>query len=611
MISPSMPNLRWRVFAILACLAIALSSRTARAQELDGGAPGASSAQPSGSSASTDAGVAPSESAPTPSTASSAANGAQGPGATAATSSGVTPEGYLTRRTKPLRMSIGLLPSASDLGSEADLVSTADNDALYTESLKKWTFELKGYLRVPMRVSWGPSCGTNQLVDVRPCYAGESPRTQLHSPPRVVGLSSGDWSYVGLAPNTSGSLRVTVANPLVSANVIFSTSNMNDAGFMDLDQIGGISQAYVTLKFPTAFGAWGGLAWTVGAFSNRYGNAGPNQTSSGYYGTYLFGRTHTVGEDLTADIDLNDDVELLLEHGFGAKLDVIPYLGPTAKNPVMPFQPSYFQGQGHAAHGSNFLHHAHAGIAINRWLQFGAHYLTSWTPNDRVLDVKNPPEARLTVYGADLHLDDNEAGHAYIGYSHVDAKYLYPLDEALQVIHGGDGYNFKLEYFLGKDRVTMDTPTNDSGTVDTILFQYVTRLAPLLRDSLPIRDVALAAYGMFNHVHSQAGTMQPTPGPEFTNNRIKFGAEVEAALLKFMSLGFRYDRVIPDIDNDADSYSAVSPRLIFYSRWRSKEYVVVDYTHFLLGPLAYPSSPYSSFTIIDKDMIMVSATMSF
>src|SRR5262249_33701368 len=160
-------------------------------------------------------------------------------------------------------------------------------------------------------------------------------------------------------------------------------------------------------------------------------------------------------------------------------------------------QPSYFSGQGRQGfpHGSNYLHHIHAALAGNRWLQLGAHYMTSWTPND-----KNPAttvraqEGRLTVYGADIHLDDDELGHFYIGYSHVDGKNLLPLDEALQVIHGGDGYNFKLEYFGGKDRrpSVNATPTNDSGTVDTLMWQYVLRLAPLMGEALPIHDVAIA-----------------------------------------------------------------------------------------------------------------------
>ena len=248
-------------------------------------------------------------------------------------------------------------------------------------------------------------------------------------------------------------------------------------------------------------------------------------------------------------------------------------------------------------------------------MQFGMHYLTSWTPNDnQPISVPNPASARMTVYGADLHLDDNELGHGYIGYSRVDARNLYPLDEALQVIHGGDGYNFKLEYFGGKDRFSMNVPHNDTGTVDTVLWQYILRLAPLLGESLPVHDVSLAIYGMFNHVHSDEykyKTPGMLPDPAINNDRLKFGAEIEVALIKYLNLGFRYDRVIPNLKDDADAYSAFSPRAIIKSNWKSKEYIIVDYTHFMLGPLVYPSSPYSSYTIIDKDMFMVSAVMSF
>jgi hypothetical protein len=525
------------------------------------------------------------------------------------------------RRTKPLRISIGLLPTASDLGSEADLVSTADNDAAITESLKKWTFSLKGYIRAPVRIGWGPSCHDRSDLNAnRLCSTGETPHTELHSPPRMVGFSSGDWEYVGLAPNTSSSLRVTVSNPLVSANVIFAANTFWDSGFMELDQIGGIDQAYLTLKFPNAFGSTGGLAWTVGSFSNRYGNAGPNQTSSGYYGTYLVGRTHVMGEDLTADIDLNDDMELVLEHGIGAKLDISPFIAAYAP------QPSFYPGQGHVPHGSNFLHHAHAALIVSPWLQLGAHYMTSWTPDDNTA-VRGlaRAESRLTVTGADVHLDDDEWGHAYVGYSHVDAKNLAPLDEALQVIHGGDGYNFKLEYFGDKDRRALinRTPTNDAGTVDTVLFQYIVRLAPLI-DGLPIHDIAVAAYGMYNHVHVlQTHTLAvprvvlgiPTFGdgddPEYSYDRLKIGAEVEFALLKYLSMGFRVDRVMPDLRSTDASYTALSPRAIIHTTWKSKEYIIVDYTHFFLGQLAFPSSPYSSLTTTDPDMLMVSAIMSF
>ena len=158
--------------------------------------------------------------------------------------------------------------------------------------------------------------------------------------------------------------------------MILAASTLYDSGYKDLDQMGGFSQAYVTLKAPNLFGNAGGIAWTVGSFSNRYGTAGPNQNSSGYYGTYLFGRTHVSGEALTADIDFSPDVELILEHGVGAKLEVVPFI-PISKNP--PIAP-YLPDQQPVPQGSNYVHHAHAALVINDTLRIAGHYMTSWTP---------------------------------------------------------------------------------------------------------------------------------------------------------------------------------------------------------------------------------------
>jgi hypothetical protein len=37
----------------------------------------------------------------------------------------------------------------------------------------------------------------------------------------------------------------------------------------------------------------------------------------------------------------------------------------------------------------------------------------------------------------------------------------------------------------------------------------------------------------------------------------------------------------------------------------------MNYTHFFLGPEAYPSSPFSDLTQADADMFMVAAVMPF
>jgi hypothetical protein len=270
------------------------------------------------------------------------------------------------------------------------------------------------------------------------------------------------------------------------------------------------------------------------------------------------------------------------------------------------------------------------------------HWLTTWTPADNQQVGMPPtvaatlppvPEARLTVFGADLHYDDETYGNWYIGYSHVDAKNLGPLGTALQVIHGSNGKGFKEDYFGPKDRKTQ-TYTNDTGTVDTVLFQGLLRLAPMLGYTGRGRDIAVTGYFMFNHVRSPSllGQQQHSFDRDVNENRLKFGSEVEVALTKWVSAGVRYDFVRPDLGQgctttnlmagtitrapcDAGYYQAISPRLIFHSNWKSKEYVIVNYSRFFgLGPAAYPGSPYNDLPYlreqVDRNMLMISAIMS-
>ena len=480
------------------------------------------------------------------------------------------------------------------------MVSTSggDDDAVITAKLANWTLGMKGYIRAPMRIGVGPRVDGNH-------------ENELHSPPRIVGLGSGDWNYIALAPNPTASLYIKAGNPVVSANVIFNANTYYDSGYRDLDQMGGISQAYITLKFPRAFGSMGGLAWTVGSFSNRYGNAGANQTSSGYYGTYLFGRTHAAGEVLTANVDLTEHVELILEHGVGAKMEVVPFIPTDTTTGFGPPKNDFIPGQGSYPQGSNFLHHAHVGVNIDNWFKFGTHYLTSWSPDDNSHVPVPPPEARLTAIGADVHIDDSVAGHHYLGYSHVRGDNLLPLADAVQVIHGSNGKGFKEDYFGPKDRDTGITATNDSGSVDTVLWQYLLHLAPLVGEAMPLHDITMSLYGMYNHVRSPIVKASDAQQHDLKIDKLKFGGEIEFALFKFMAAGFRYDRVQPDLSDKSTLYAALSPRLIFHSNWKSKEYVIVNYTHFLLGDKAYPGSPYTTYFKADTDMVVVSAIMSF
>ena len=63
--------------------------------------------------------------------------------------------------------------------------------------------------------------------------------------------------------------------------------------------------------------------WNIGSFQNRYGTAG--KYDAGMYETYLFGRTHVGGDDLTANIDTGTEWGLTGEAGGGTKLEMIPF----------------------------------------------------------------------------------------------------------------------------------------------------------------------------------------------------------------------------------------------------------------------------------------------
>ncbi len=513
--------------------------------------------------------------------------------------------GGSARRAKPLRATVGLAPTTADLGSEADILGAGDEKE--AAELRKWQYRLKASLRAAARVSYGDR--------QTPSMAAAESEPELHAPPRIPGLSSGDWNYIGVAPSSSLKLYVSASNPLVSANVSLSGQPPYDAGFKNLSDMGWFLDAYVTLKFPTVFGNRGGLAWTVGAFGNRYGTAGPKST--GYYGTYLFGKTHTLQEVLTADIDLTDHVELILEHGIGAKTEVIPFQLPTVDNPRTAYDPpavgapqgEYFAGQGASPRGSNFVNHAHASLEFDYWLKFGAHYLSSWSPNDHSYAVNGAaaqPEARLSIYGGDVHLD-LAVCNGYLGYSRADMTDIVPLDNGLQAIHGTRGTDYRKVYFRDPEQPQAAEAGNATGTVDTVLSQYILKLGNIIGSG---PDIDLAAFGMFAHVDAPA---KPADGAEhLAFDKLKFGGEAQVGVLRFMSVGFRADRVMPFMGYDDYSYTALSPRITLYSKRDSKEYIIVNYTHYDYGSSDIRAgSPYGDFDPKpDPHLFAISAVMS-
>ena len=278
---------------------------------------------------------------------------------------------------------------------------------------------------------------------------------------------------------------------------------------------------------------------------------------------------------------------------------MVPFI-PISKNP--PIAP-YLPDQQPVPQGSNYVHHAHAALVINDTLRIAGHYMTSWTPNDFADQINDPDvPGRLTITGGELHIDGPTIGSGYIGYSHVKADDIMPLADGIQVLHGANGYGFKQNYFGPLDLKSLK-PRNDSGTVDSVLGQYILHFAPLVGGITKGPDATLAVYGMLNHVKA----------PTFTTDKIKFGTELQISPIRYISVGGRFDRVLPDGSNNTTvAYAAVSPRVIVHTNYLSREYVVIDYTHYYHGSKARPTAPYDTqLAPPDIDLFTITALVSF
>jgi hypothetical protein len=190
----------------------------------------------------------------------------------------------------------------------------------------------------------------------------------------------------------------------------------------------------------------------------------------------------------------------------------------------------------------------------------------------------------MQVYGGEVHVDTAKA-NAYIGYSHIDAVNVFPLGGAIEVLHSVDGLALKENYFGAIDPIVSHyQPTalnpnpdpnarNDSGKVDSVLFQATTHLSAFLGRPRNAADVALGVFGMYNHIDS----------PSQKQDRLKFGADLNVIPTSFMALALRFDRVMPDGPNSDLAITAISPRVIFHTNWLSREYVMVSYSRYVYG----------------------------
>ncbi len=472
------------------------------------------------------------------------------------------------------RGGLGLDPSATQVG---DLVLPGGGPSAAPVASGTKSFQFHGYLRVPLRMGFGDG---DAVAD------GVEGGTKVHVPPHVPDSAYTDWQYTNGMGGPWTELRLSYGTAEVAAHVVLAAYNVSDAGYRDLQSQLGINQAFVTISKPALLGDRGGVRWNVGAFQGRYGAAG--RYDAGKYDTYLFGATHVAGETLSAFYDASDDVTIQIEHGVGAKLDVVPLVAGVPLPPYLPYP-------GPVQQGSTLLHHAHVGATYQDKLTVAAHYLTAWTDDAR---LAGEVDGRITVTGAEVKLIDSVYGNGYVGYAHLSSRDPLRVAGAIEVLHSFEGWNLRDNYF-GQ----MATGT---GTIDTIAFQHTFSLAKWLWDPKPFwgqgTDLLVSAFGMYNRVASD------DPAFAAPTRKLKLGGEVTYAWKAWLGLSTRYDLVQPNMDDSTESFHVVSPKLILRTAFASNEQIVVQYSHYVTGDntrLAYPFGGLAP----DDGVVTVSAIM--
>ena len=402
---------------------------------------------------------------------------------------------------------------------------------------------LHGYFRAPLRLSINhrnaPMAGQSGY-DIRTPFLVDD--DYFRSGFAYTRIQEQDWTE----------LYLSVGNRYLTGEVALMGSLYSDWAQPLIDRQWGIAQGFLRFHWG-ADGPRARFAVDVkaGAFWDRLGWLQR-------YDTYLFARTHQMGGQARIEASAHNWSFWLMQ-GMGAHLEALD------------------QNE-----GLTILNYLHAGARWRRNVEAGFYFLDSLEHDKRQLKEIN--DADMRVWGVDVRVTAARLGsQLYFGGSKVEANQATYLAPAIEVMHayGGRGLT---ENYLGTQK-----SNNGTGALWSFAWDYSFSLRNLMRanfrhgaELLGRSDLTLGFFGVVSYVQSE----QKDPDPQINRNGrelYKWGLEGGYTPLSWLAIALRYDRVILDVKDDANSFRVITPRISLRTHWLADGEIFLQWSYYTYG----------------------------
>jgi len=253
----------------------------------------------------------------------------------------------------------------------------------------------------------------------------------------------------------------------------------------------------------------------------------------------------------------------------------------------------------------------HLGASIKEFAHIGVHGFNTFS-KDNQASVQQQPDANVNIFGADVRLTMKQFGHLYAGFSHLDATTVSSLGGVVRYLDTMNGPDLMRNY--------LGTNSNGTGKLTTIGAQYDFSLASALlgpeKFSGNAPDLRAGAFFMMTMADTTDNAGAPPDNRYGICNDTcrKFGGEIAYKPLSFLTVAARGDQVDQNTNNGRESFTILTPRLIFSSDWNSQDQIVVQYSRYFYGSEVGVRSPgYDprdlTYSRADENAVSIHATM--